>query len=167
MKLKTYLQPVFQLLILLVLLVTYHLIFNNGEKNKNTVYIDNVLLFSGFNMTNDIKSTYENELKKQKSIVDSLLIDLQQSEEGTIKEDLQLRFVSENNKLKEMNDYFMNDLSGQVWERLNSYIQEFGELNDYSIILGTQGAGNLMYAKDDMNITKELLEFVNKKYEGE
>tara|TARA_R110002072_G_scaffold287464_4_gene453159 strand:+ start:31407 stop:31910 length:504 start_codon:yes stop_codon:yes gene_type:complete len=166
-KLKTYLQPVFQLLILLVLLVTYHLIFNNGEKNKNTVYIDNVLLFSGFNMTNDIKSTYENELKKQKSIVDSLLIDLQQSEEGTIKEDLQLRFVSENNKLKEMNDYFMNDLSGQVWERLNSYIQEFGELNDYSIILGTQGAGNLMYAKDDMNITKELLEFVNKKYEGE
>lgn len=166
MKLKTYLLPVLQIFTFIVLLVAYHFIFNKVEDKKNTVYIDNVLLFSGFNMTGDLKSSYQKELQDQKDKVDSLIAELQEAEEGTVKENLQRRFVSENNKLKELNEYFINDLSAQVWERLNLYIQEFGEANGYSLILGTQGAGNIMHADNKLDITQEFLRYANNKYEG-
>lgn len=66
-----------------------------------------------------------------------------------------------------MNDYLRDQVSQQVWNRLNVYIKEYGLKNDFTYIFGTQGGGNVMYAKEALDVTEELLEYVNAKYEGE
>lgn len=118
-------------------------------------------------MSKDLSQGHQKNLGDQKRTVDSLLAILQDSEANIGDEELRRNFVFENNKLKEMGDYFTNNVSQQVWSRLNSYMQEYGAQKNYSIIMGTQGNGNIMYAQKHLDVTQDFIEFANKKYEGE
>lgn len=118
-------------------------------------------------MSKDLGKAHQKGLQSQKKTVDSILAVLQKSDQDKAQEDLQRHFVFENNKLKEMGEYFTTNVSQQVWSRLNSYMEEYGTKKNYSIILGTQGNGNIMYAQKELDITKDFIEFANKKYEGE
>ena len=69
-------------------------------------------------------------------------------------------------KLTEMREHFAKEVSQQVWNRLNTYIQEYGKEHNHKIILGTQGDGNIMYADDFNDVTSQLVTYVNSKYEG-
>ena len=117
-------------------------------------------------MSKDLNKIYQEDLKKQKGTVDSIVEILQNPDNTGANEELQRRFVLENNKLKEMGEYFKNNVSQQVWSRINSYIEEYGQKNNYSIIMGTQGNGNIMFAQKELDITKDFIEFANMKYEG-
>lgn len=118
-------------------------------------------------MSKDLDRTHQKDLQKQKKIVDSIIAILQDSDKKKPNEEMQRRFIYENNKLKEMGEYFTNNVSQQVWSRINLYVQEYGTENNYSIVLGTQGNGNIMYAQKELDITDKFIEFANKKYEGE
>lgn len=137
------------------------------KKEPQIVYVDNVKVFSTFNMSRDLNRIHQGDLKKQKTTVDSLIGILQKTNAPSENPELQQLFIYENNRLKEMGDYFSNEVSQQVWSRINSYMDNFGKENDYHIILGTQGNGNIMYAKKEIDITEEFIEYANKKYEGE
>jgi outer membrane protein len=54
----------------------------------------------------------------------------------------------------------------EVWKQLNQYIKEFGIENGYDYIIGANGEGSLMYAKEQHDISKELTLYVNEKYAG-
>jgi outer membrane protein len=54
----------------------------------------------------------------------------------------------------------------KIISQLNSYVKEFGKKNNYSIILGATDNGNVMYADTSLNISKEIIEFINNKYNG-
>ena len=51
-----------------------------------------------------------------------------------------------------------------IWDRLNTYIGEYGQDNDYVYIFGANGDGSVMYAADSENITEEIIAFVNIKF---
>ncbi|MFK5982274.1 MAG: OmpH family outer membrane protein [Flavobacteriaceae bacterium] len=131
------------------------------------VYVDNVAVFSGFNLAKDLNSIHQKELKLQKNKVDSIITILQADPESNPTEQQQRQFVFENNKLKEMGEYLQNEVSQQVWNRINDYIQLYGDQNNFKIILGTQGNGNIMYGDKEVDITNAFIEFANNKYEGE
>jgi len=148
--------------------IVFFLIFSFADGKKPAiVYIDNIKVFSNFNMSKDLDKTHQKNLQKQKKTVDSIIAILQDSDQDKPNDEMQRRFVFENNKLKEMGEYFTKNVSQQVWSRINSYVQEYGAQNNYSIIMGTQGNGNIMYAQKDLDITDSFIEFANKKYEGE
>ncbi len=153
---------------IVLLAILLSLLFYYLENNKSqTVYLDNVAVFSKFNLAKDLNAIHQKDLNLQKKRVDSLVGLLQNVEQSNPDENLQRQFVYENNRLQEMGEYFTNDVSQQVWSRINEYIKEFGEKNKYTIIFGTQGNGNIMYADKELDITTTFLEFANKKYEGE
>ena len=151
------------ILIAIIFFLFFHFL---DQKGPTVVYVDNVVLFSAFNMSKDLNKIYQEDLKKQKGTVDSIVEILQNPDNTGANEELQRRFVLENNKLKEMGEYFKNNVSQQVWSRINSYIEEYGQKNNYSIIMGTQGNGNIMFAQKELDITKDFIEFANMKYEG-
>lgn len=99
--------------------------------------------------------------------MDSLVGLLQVDSKENPMEAQQRQFVFENNKLKEMGAYFSNEVSQQVWNRINDYMQLYGKQNNFAIVLGTQGNGNIMYGNKEYNITDAFIEYANKKYEGE
>ncbi len=90
----------------------------------------------------------------------------QQNKKPELLDKLENQLRKEDKRLKEMTKLLSNDISNKVWKRLNVYIKEYGEVNGYDIIMGTQGSGNVMYAKDVIDITNEILNYSNNRYEG-
>lgn len=71
------------------------------------------------------------------------------------------RAISE--KVKDEDSRLMEGLINQ----LNSFIESYGEENNYEIIMGTAMSGTILYGKEDLDITDELILVINKKYSGE
>ena len=49
---------------------------------------------------------------------------------------------------------------------MSQYIVEFGKQNDYDLILGADGNGTVMYAKEMLDISKNVTVYINNKYKG-
>lgn len=54
-----------------------------------------------------------------------------------------------------------------VLNQINSFTEAYGKEHGYDFILGTTDAGNVLYGKESLDITAELLEALNKKYNGQ
>ncbi|MBQ4822483.1 OmpH family outer membrane protein [Aquimarina sp. MMG016] len=155
--------------VLVIALTVLLSLYLSSFSNSNIVYVDNVELFNGFNMSKDLGKINKDKITKQKKKLDSLytiysILKEQKNEEKSTELETQLR--SEDQELRKMNEYFSKDLSQKVWNRLNQYIKEYGEANEYKIVLGTQGNGNVMFAEEGINITEDILIYANHKYEG-
>lgn len=153
----------------MIVVVVTLLFFAFFNPKQDIAYVDNVELFNGFNMSKDLGQANNFKLKAQKKKLDSLyniysIFREQGDNEKTKALELQLR--SEDQELKRMNEYLSKDLSEKVWSRLNQYVKEYGESKRYKVVLGTQGYGNVMYAKDGIDITADMLIYSNEKYEG-
>lgn len=147
-------------------------IFKLNTNQNKIVYINNVKIFNGFSMSIDMGKKYKTEIKNSQKSFDSLLNvykivkenSKQKEKIASLEEQLRLKDLN----IKEQERYLTNDVSQQVWDRLNVYIKDFGEKNNYQFIIGTQGNGNIMYADEEkLDVTSKLLEFANLKYEGQ
>jgi outer membrane protein len=56
-------------------------------------------------------------------------------------------------------------LTSKVLGKVNDYIRRYGKSNGYDIIMAATQYGNIVYAKDKMDITNEVLQGLNKGYE--
>ncbi|NMH85965.1 OmpH family outer membrane protein [Flavivirga algicola] len=157
--------------ILIAIIITVAIInYLQINDQKDIVYIDNIKLFNGFNMTKDIKAIEETKINKQTKELDSLYSKLKslssQEKEHTMTKNLQQQIAYKSKALQELQDNYTHNLSQNVWQRLNTYIKGYAQTHNYKIILGTSGNGNVMYAKEAINITNQILEYANKEYEG-
>ena len=166
MKNKTSLLLTYINSLVLFLVIIFITLFFIQKNKPKTVYVDTIRFFSGFNMVSDIKSIHQKKLNSQRVIVDSLLFQLKQQTNKKIDSSSQANFILQNNKLREMSGQFATELTNQIWKRINQYSKEFGENNDYELILSTQGKGTIMYAKQIFDVTDKFIQFANTKYEG-
>lgn len=150
-----------------LLMVNLFLFFLLSDKNDaKLVYVDNAIVFSEFNLSKDLSKSRNTQLEHQKKYVDSLASLLNKKTSTTSRDDLKKQFIKENQQLNEMNRHYTKEVNTQVWDRLNTYIREFGEQNGYQLILGTRGDGNIMHAAEKLDVTKAFLKFANDRYEG-
>ncbi|MGJ8734793.1 MAG: OmpH family outer membrane protein [Cellulophaga sp.] len=154
------------IILIIIVIITTYLQLNN---QKDIVYIDNVQLFNGFNMTKDIKTIEEAKVNVQGKELDSLYTLLQsiKDQENMSFKSIQQQIAYKSKAFQELQDNYTHNLSQNVWNRLNTYIKTYAQEHHLKIILGTSGNGNVMFAEESINITNQILEFSNKKYEGE
>ena len=81
-------------------------------------------------------------------------------------QEIEVQLRANDQELKQKSDYLSTELSQQVWTRLNKYMTDYGQANNYKIIFGTQGNGNVMYAEEGLDVTNDFLLFANNNYEG-
>lgn len=122
-------------------------------------------LFDGFNMTKEMKKIGEKQFLSQKSQLDSLLLKVQKSN-PTDQQLLMKQYVFEKENLTKVTQEYAYTESQKIWKRLESYIQDFSEENNYSLILGSENKQNVLYSSEDVDVTNELITYVNSKYEG-
>lgn len=165
-------QSLFVIVFINLAAVIFLLFFVFFKPENRIVYINNVELFNGFNMSKDLGGKHKSEISKLEKSFDSLVtiynIFSEQKNQPKIQE-TQVLLKQKEQQLLQLNDYLTKEVSQQVWNRLNVYIKEYGKQRNYQYILGTQGNGNLMYVEDEeaLNVTESLLEYANSKYEGE
>jgi len=162
--------PIFNTLLLLCFFACAVFYFVDQKDKNEYVYVDNIKLFNGFNMSKDLSDIHTKKIKRQTKKLDSLYqlfqIDIKSKDEHKIKLSQQ-KVQKEDEVLSEMKQHFSKVVSQQIWDRLNGYINEFGKRQEYKIVLGTQGGGNIMYANESVDVTDAILKYANAKYEGE
>lgn len=51
-----------------------------------------------------------------------------------------------------------------VVNQINSYVKQYAEEHKHTIVFGTTSEGSIMYGEDAIDITKDVLEYLNKTY---
>ncbi len=155
---------------LLICTLTY--LFFIDEK---IYFIDNQLLVKEFKMTKDLEKQYQSITIKRKELMDSLELELKVIENKIRTGDKELMdvykyklmdFKELSEEMEEKNSEVSAKFNDQVVTQLNQYVKEYALEHNAQFILGANGSGNLLYADEDYDKTKEVIVFVNKKYLG-
>lgn len=168
--------PILNLLLIIVLFV--FVVFSSYQNsNSREVYIVTGELFQNFDYQNELNAEYI-KLKdtKDKEIENYI----------TLLKKLQQKIKEEQNSDQAIYDYqvglerlqkLQNDVNDElskisaeyndkIWDKLNRYVTEYGKENNYKVIFGAGGDGNIMYAEESINVTSEVVEYCNNKYNG-
>jgi len=70
-------------------------------------------------------------------------------------------------KFYERSQAITDDFTEKILKQLNQYISDFGDMSDYDIIIGASGEGNIMYGRNKLDLTTDIIEYINGRYEGE
>lgn len=76
-------------------------------------------------------------------------------------------------ELKQLSDRLQNKAAEEdekmlqgVLNQVNDLIKQYGEENDIDLILGVTQSGNILYGKDAIDITEDIIKELNKTYTG-
>jgi outer membrane protein len=151
----------------LLITILLFLIFTNFNKSQKVVYVDNNKLFNDFYMTKELKRVGEKEFNAKKSNVDFLYKKLQSSEiTDSEKKIVMQEFIQSKEELEQFNQIFASEQSSKIWARIKSYSSQFSEENNYQLLIGSENKSNILFAAEEIDVTNDLLTYINKKYEG-
>lgn len=141
-------------------------------------YINISEVFNKFNLKTELEKDFLKTKSQRDRILDSLSVELQNMSNELNKEskpekekimEFELR-KTEFFKLKEQfeneNKILSEKYDQQILLQLNQYVQEYGRQNNYICILGNDGNGSVMYAREGDDLTQEIVEYLNQKYEN-
>lgn len=125
-----------------------------------TAYVNNVIVFSDFKGTIELKAKMERAALTRKNELDSLFLDLRLMEQeiasGTggktdAGEYLRKREFADKlaREFRERAESEETEYTEQVWTQINSYLLEYGKREGYDYIYGAAGNGSMMYGNED------------------
>lgn len=173
-------KSVYKILLLVTFIwlcvLSYFIIVPAEKKNSRRIaYIDNYKVFDAFDYKK-IQDTALYDIEQKVSLeIDSLTRELNKVRsmlsQDAKSEELLLRY---NSLKKEYSAARQNAekviksestrLTNEVYKKLNEYIDEFGKMKSLDIVLGSDGTGSVMYVDSTINITDEVIKYVNKRF---
>lgn len=147
-----------------------------------TAYIDIKKVFNNFQMKKEREKQYKKTENERNKILDSLVaeinilakhlnekklttekIEKEVSDQFEYKREKYLRlkkqFDAENTALSLKYDQ-------EIIDRMNQYISEYGKNKNYDFIYGSDGDGSIMYSNNQYDLSDQLSQFINNKYNG-
>lgn len=172
---SSFLNKLFPITLLAIGIVTCILYINFTKPKMGYVVIQDV--FNDFELKKELQKKLENVKNYRQKMVDSLRIDLtilskkiQSNVATTIEKDLfERKKLEYNQKLQifeEDNTVLTKQYDQEILTQLNQYIKDYGNKNNYDLILGNTTDGSLMFGKEKYNVTKEVTTYINEKYKG-
>lgn len=163
------------IVIALVLSITaISVVFLTKEKY---VYINSGKVFSEFKMSKELFKQLDDVQKTRQHILDSLYRNIQQYsqylQENKISDPVKINqlamgqeeFQYKQHMFEEENSKLIAEYNEKIWSQINGYIAEYGKEHHYTFILGASGQGNLMYADENKEVTEDVLNYINKRYD--
>ncbi|MGD1847015.1 MAG: OmpH family outer membrane protein [Salibacteraceae bacterium] len=143
-------------------------------------YVSTPEVYQAFELTQTLNAEYEKVAKTRQLKIDSLqsqlrqlAVQLDEAGDAAKAEDLKqfegLRnyYLQTEQQIEQDNQALAAKYDEQIRSQLNTYIQAFGEARALDVLLGAQGQGNLLYARESYDLTGELIEYVNHQYQDE
>lgn len=166
-------------------IVTANLVMNILDKKseKKLAYVRSQDLVYAFDGMKEMQLKFQEQSKKLEANLDTLKMEYQRSlnEYKVLMNELsndekitreQLLYAQKNNviqyaeniqlKSKEEEEKMLEGVLNQV----NSFVEEYGQKNDYDLILGTTISGSILYGEETIDITEELILELNNNYNG-
>lgn len=118
-------------------------------------------------MTKELKRLGEKEFNSKKLYTDSLYNKIQSTEITTSERKILMQqFIQSKEELEQFNQAFASEQSSKIWSRIKSYSSQFSEENKYQLLIGSENNTSVLFAAENIDVTKDLLIYINKKYEG-
>jgi outer membrane protein len=140
---------------------------------NKTGYVEIAVVFEQFEMKKELQATLESDLQSKQFLLDSLMFQLQtlnnklSSEAKPEGAEIQ-KFQQLQNYYAQQKEVFDNysydktaQLDKQIITQMSQYIKDYGKANGYDYIFGATGTGNILYAPESANVTKEIIEYIN------
>jgi len=165
---------------LLVIGVAGSLIFSFWEHShkSKTGYIIIGEVYSSFDLKKESEKKFTEVKNYRKKILDSMAFTLRimakkiDGEKAKNKEDVDSynqkreEFYQRQKTFDEDNKQLTAKYDQEILTQLNQYVKDYSKENGYEYVFGNGGDGSLMYGDDAHNLTKEIIDYVNKKYKG-
>ncbi len=150
---------------MLIIVFGYFLFIRNNQADRYAV-IDKARLFSEFKMTKEIGNQMiilNNGLKmKYDSLANAYSSAQNEYDRIHLSQELEVLKT----EIENLNDKFRDQETVKIWKRIQSYTDNYSEEKNYTFIFGFENNGNVVYFKKGKDITDELLNYINKRYEG-
>lgn len=154
-------------IVLLMSVLSVFFLFYFCKSGKEIVYVDSAKLFDGFSMTKEMKRVGEKEFNSRKSILDNLYSNLQSPAiSASQKKELMQQFIKGKEELEQFNQTFASEQTTKIWSRIKSYTSEFSQDKNYQLVVASDNKQTVLFADEKIDVTDELLTYLNKKYEG-
>ena len=151
--------------------------------HQNIVYVDSAQLVNGYKGMQAARKVYQQKASTWKANIDTLASEVQkqimqyEKEVGKMtakeKQLSQELIKTKQNQLVEyqraMNTQAQQEdgkMTEDVVTQINAYLKKYGKDHGYKIIMAATQYGNIAYADEGLDITKEVLEGLNKEYDG-
>ena len=147
-------------LVVVLALAGFIIFQDKGEKHA---YVLNQKLFEGFTGKKELEKKLTDLKNSNKQKLDSinLLIQKHGDQPALVQHYQQMISTYQLSEQKISTQY-----TADIWKRLNQYVAEYGKEKGYDYIFGATGDGNLMFAKESHNVTEDVTEYVNAKYDS-
>lgn len=149
----------------------FSLLFGCQNNAPKTAYVQGQLVFDGFAGKKEMQNKLTQEMNQQKAVLDSIKVQamrLGNSKENETKiAQLQEQYQILYEEHQVVGQQKMAEFSQEIWKQINEYSREFAEKNGYDYLFGAMGNGSLMYASPQYDVTEQLIQYINAKYEGE
>jgi outer membrane protein len=166
------------ILYILITLISAYLVYDHFSQKKKMGYIVIQDVYNQFGLKKDLQKKYETSHTARKRVLDSLAMGVRMigqkidAEKGKDTADIRLF------KMKRLEFYQRQQTNGQddsaqmkqydeqILTQLDQYVNDYGKENNYLYILGNGGNGSIMHADESQNITAQVTQYVNERYEG-
>ena len=155
------------------------------QQNK-TAYVNNTEIMEGFEKLKQTEEDFTKEETAMKARIDSLvaasgyqeLVQEYQSKQGQMpkakEEELYNQIMQIQQRLGQQQQMTTQQFQQRKTAEMDSlvktvkaFVKEYGKTNGYTYIYGANESGNILYGKEEMDITDEVIEALNDKYKAE
>ncbi|MGB0523776.1 MAG: OmpH family outer membrane protein [Flammeovirgaceae bacterium] len=133
-------------------------------------YVNKEKLFSEFKGKQELELKLSSMQQRHKYVLDSLGMELTTLQQQGNDNEL---FLKKRDFYLQVKEEFAIDESQksaaytkQIWEQIAQYMNDYGKQHGYEFIFGAHQDSDLMYAKEESDITAEVIQYINGKYEG-
>jgi outer membrane protein len=136
----------------------------NEAPAPKIVFMDNFKVFEEFEMKKEYDQMMEKQLGADQLQLDSMANVLNAQKDPVQIASYKKQFFEAKQSFDQRFGALSDQYTKEVYTRLNSYIQEYGKQKGYSMIVGSDGKGSVMYVDTTVNITADLITYINKAY---
>lgn len=171
-------QRIKDIVLFALLGLLFWLVIGRETVNAKYAYVDVPRVFDEFLMKKELQKKYNNQMAGRKALVDSLgfqlqktAIELENNPTPSPKElesfaSRRAQYMELVKKFDEEDHQLNSEYDAQIFKQMNQYIRDFGEEKGYTMLFGSMGNGNIMYAEETVDKTDEVIHFLNEKYQG-
>lgn len=173
------------IIVLISVFVIINLIMNISGRlaDKKLAYVKSQDLVYAFTGMKEMQLKFQEKTKAWEDNIDTLKIEYQKSlssyqevmnqlgdEEKATRENL--LYAQKNNLLQYSESIQLKSKEEEqkmlegVLNQVNSFVEAYGRKNNYDLIFGTTAAGNILYGKEVIDITQDVIRELNNDYDG-
>jgi len=150
---------------------------------QQIVYVDSIQLVNGYKGMQSARNIFEQKSKLWKANVDTLTNEVKNqilnyekenpkmtAREKKLSQDLikakQTQLVDYQRAISSQAQEQERKMMDDVVNQINAFLKKYGNEHGYTVILAATEYGNIAYADEGLNITKDVLEKLNNEYSG-